>query len=94
MAAPHHFFMFYVYVLKSDKDQNLYIGCTSELGRRIKQHNDGFSKATKNRRPFRLIYYEAYLSLNDARIRESRLKRFKNSYTELKKRIKYSLCIE
>ena len=45
----------------------------------------------KNRRPLELIYYEAYLSQKDALIRESKLKKFKNSYTELKKRLRNNL---
>jgi len=83
--------MFYVYVLKSSKDKALYIGCTNDLKRRFEEHNKGLSKATKNRAPFVLIYYESYLSFSDARKREAKLKKFKNSYTELKKRISDSL---
>jgi putative endonuclease len=86
--------MFYVYVLKSDMDKLLYIGCTNSLDKRISQHNEGASRATKSRKPLRLVYYEAYLSLKDARTREARLKKFKNAYTELKKRIEHSLIIE
>ena len=83
--------MYYVYVLKSEKDGRLYIGYTNDLQRRCEEHNLGLSVATRSRRPFRLVYYEAYTSMKDARIRESRLKKFKNSYTELKKRIRHSL---
>ncbi|MAF20515.1 MAG: excinuclease ABC subunit C [Parcubacteria group bacterium] len=83
--------MFYVYVLKSKKDNKLYIGCTSDLRRRYHEHNNGQSLSTKNRRPFELIYYEAYSSSKDAIARERKLKRFKNSYTELKKRLYNSI---
>lgn len=83
--------MVYVYVLKSEKDKRLYIGCTNDIKKRVQEHNSGLNTSTRYRRPFHLVYYEAYLSLKDARTRESRLKKFKNSYTELKKRIKYSL---
>lgn len=41
--------------------------------------------------PLALVYYEAYRSLNDAKVREKRLKQFKNSHTELMKRITYSI---
>jgi len=51
---------FYVYVLKSEKDGNLYIGKTKDLKKRFKKHTDGQVPATKNRRPLQLIYYEAY----------------------------------
>jgi len=83
--------MFYVYVLKSEKDKRLYIGCTNDIKKRVQEHNSGLNISTRHRRPFHLVYYKAYLSLKDARLRESRLKKFKNSYAELKKRIKYSL---
>ena len=51
---------FYIYVLKSLKDGKLYIGKTEDLKKRVKEHNAGKVKATKNRRPLELIYYEAY----------------------------------
>lgn len=82
--------MYYVYVLLSKKDSKLYIGRTNDLRRRFKEHNDGLNISTKNRRPFVLVYYEAYKSSSDAACRETRLKKFNNSYTELKKRIKNS----
>ena len=50
---------FYTYVLRSLKDGKLYVGSTENLKRRFKEHNFGYVKATKNRRPFVLIYYEA-----------------------------------
>jgi putative endonuclease len=83
--------MYYIYLLKSKKDNKLYIGLTTDLKKRIIEHNQGFTRSTKHRRPFVLIYYEAYSSLKDAKIREKRLKNFKNAYTELKKRITNSL---
>lgn len=83
--------MFYVYLLKSQKDDNLYIGLTSDLRRRLEEHSAGLTRSTKNRRPFKLVYYEAYLDFREAKTRESKLKQFKNSYKELKKRIPHSL---
>ena len=83
--------MFYLYVLKSFVDNKLYIGSTNDLKRRFKEHNTGQSKSTKPRAPFELIYYEAYKSKKDALTRERKLKQFKNSYSELKKRIENSL---
>lgn len=83
--------MYYVYVLKSKKDNKIYIGLTNDLRKRLIEHNQELSKSTKYRRPLMLIYYEAYVSLKDAQIREKKLKKFKNSYAELKKRIFHSL---
>ncbi len=61
--------MFYVYVLKSSKDEELYIGSTNDLKRRIKEHQSGKSFSTNLRRPLELIYYEAYKKEKDARLR-------------------------
>jgi putative endonuclease len=83
--------MYYVYLLISNKDKGLYIGYTKDLEERIDVHNKGLCEATKSRTPFRLVYYEAYASEEDARIREGRLKQFKNSYKELIKRATNSL---
>jgi putative endonuclease len=49
-----------IYVLQSAKDNNLYIGCTSNLEKRISEHNKGRVKSTKSRRPFHLIYSEMF----------------------------------
>jgi putative endonuclease len=83
--------MYYRYILKSNKDDSLYIGYTNDLRRRLKEHNTSFSKATKSRLPLKLVYYEAYLSEKDAKEREFKLKRFSSSYIHLKNRIKNSL---
>ncbi len=83
--------MFYVYVLKSEKDEELYIGSTNDLKRRIKEHQTGQSFSTKLRRPFELIYYEAYKIEKDAREREQALKLRGNARRFLKERMKESL---
>ncbi len=66
--------MYYVYILFSLKDYQLYIGFTPDLKSRIKAHLGGFVKATKYRRPLKLIYYEAYYEISDAKRREKYLK--------------------
>ncbi len=83
--------MYHVYVIQSKKDNKLYIGSTNNLKRRFFEHNQGLNKSTKHRIPFKLIYCETYASTKDAIIREKKLKGFKNSYAELKKRIINSL---
>ena len=66
--------MIYVYVLQSELDSGLYIGMTANLRRRFQEHQSGESRSTKGRRPWRLIYYEAYLDEEDAAGREIFLK--------------------
>ena len=83
--------MYYVYVLKSKKDGDGYIGSTKDLRRRFQEHNNGEVPSTRPRRPFELIYYEAYISEKDARLRESKLKLKSRAYAQLRKRILNSL---
>jgi len=66
--------MFYNYVLQSLKNKSLYTGYTIDLRKRLKEHNQGLSQATKPYRPWKLIYYEACLNENDAKRREHYLK--------------------
>jgi putative endonuclease len=66
--------VFYVYVLRSAKDFGFYIGYSTNLRLRLKQHADGKSFATSYRGPWKLIYYEAYLEEKDALGRERYLK--------------------
>lgn len=66
--------MYYVYFLYSEKVKNVYVGCTENLKKRIKEHQDGLVESTKNRRPLILIYSEEYSSLSLARRREKYLK--------------------
>jgi putative endonuclease len=66
--------MYYVYVLRSAKDDNFYTGSTGDLRKRLTQHNDGAVRSTKGRRPLMLVYYEACISEADTRKREKYLK--------------------
>ena len=75
--------MYYVYILYSQKDKRLYVGFTNDLKQRYLKHCNGFVKATKFRRPLKLIYYECYLSQDDAKQRELFLKGGKG-HNELK----------
>jgi len=53
---------YYLYVLKSQKDNNHYVGITRDIGFRVKQHNWGKVKSTKPRRPLILIHKEEFPS--------------------------------
>lgn len=65
---------YYVYVLLSLSDRQLYVGFTTDLQKRLKVHAQGRGKTTKSGRPFRLIHYEYYVNESDARAREIFLK--------------------
>lgn len=66
--------MFYTYVLRSKKDNKLYIGQSDNLKRRIIDHNSGQVLSTKYRRPLELIYYESCLSKEKSVKREQYFK--------------------
>ena len=83
--------MFFVYILKSRKDKKLYLDYTNDLRKRLKEHNLGLTKSTKLRKPFRLVYYEAYASKQDAKNREDNLKLRAKALRQLKKRLEFSL---
>lgn len=67
--------MFFVYILEC-RDGSLYVGCTNNLEKRLKQHNHSKYGAhyTKIRRPVTLKYSENFSTLKEARQREIELK--------------------
>lgn len=69
--------MYWVYFLYSESKKNVYVGCTGNLKKRLKEHQDGLVESTKNRKPLTLIYKEKYSTLSLARRRE---KYFKSLY--------------
>ncbi len=82
--------MYYIYVLKSEKNNDMYIGYSDDVKKRFMAHNDGKVKSTKGYRPWKLVYCEAYYGKKDATKREYQLK--KHYYKEeLIKRLGESL---
>ena len=65
---------FYIYILFSLKDKQLYIGYTENFKTRLGEHFKGRVVATKNRKPLLLIHYEAFTDVKDAKAREKFLK--------------------
>jgi len=66
--------MFYIYLLQSSKDKTFYIGQTNNIEKRLKRHNNGFVRSTKNKTPWILIGWEECSNRDDARWREYDLK--------------------
>lgn len=75
--------MYYVYLIKNQKEDQTYIGYTNDLKRRLKEHKD------KNQE---LIYCKAYKAEKDARLRELKLKQRDQTIRRLKERLKNSLA--
>ncbi|MBI5045117.1 MAG: GIY-YIG nuclease family protein [Candidatus Levybacteria bacterium] len=75
---------FMTYILQSDKDGSYYIGSTDNLQKRLTAHNKGYSKYTKNKIPWNIVYKEEYETLSGARKREYYLKSLKSKIAILK----------
>ena len=67
----------YVYMLQSLKDGRYYIGETRDVEARLKFHNSGQQRSTKNRIPFRIVLVEEYLNREEALKREKQIKSWK-----------------
>ncbi|MFA6410262.1 MAG: GIY-YIG nuclease family protein [Candidatus Buchananbacteria bacterium] len=75
---------YYVYILKSNNFDRLYIGQTADIQRRLIKHNNGEVRSTKHYIPWQLIKYEVYNTRGEARKRENYLKALKNKKYLLK----------
>jgi putative endonuclease len=62
--------VYYVYILRSERDGKLYTGSTGDVQRRLAEHNRGKVRSTTGRRPFVLIYSEAFSDKAAAQARE------------------------
>ena len=70
--------MFYTYILKSSLKDWYYIGHTSDIDKRLKEHNNGLSKSTKPYKPFELVYFEKFETKSEAFKREQQVKRYRH----------------
>ena len=66
--------MYFVYVLQSKVDGQLYVGFTEDLDERLHSHNKGSVPSTQNRKPWQRIFSECYIQKGDALRREQYLK--------------------
>ena len=83
--------MYYVYLIVNETGGK-YIGYTSDLKKRFEAHNRGLNRSTSGH-IWKIAYYEAYQSENDARRRERNLKKSSQARRWLDERAKESLCI-
>ena len=70
----HKYMAYYVYLLQSIPNGSYYTGITSNLKRRLSEHNKNISIPTRGKGPYELVYYEKYLNRGDARKREKYFK--------------------
>jgi len=66
--------MHYVYVLESLKTKSLYVGYTTNLKKRLSEHNCRLNLSTRAGAPWKIIFFEGHLNGNDAKRREKYLK--------------------
>ncbi len=78
--------MYYVYLLKSKFNNEIYVGSTNDLNKRVHEHNSGKEISTKRYMPWEFVYYESYNMEELARKREQKLKHHGNAMKEVKKR--------
>ncbi len=76
----------YVYLIRSLKNREFYLGWTTNLKRRLDAHNMGLNRSTKSGAPFKLVHYETYASSEEAKIHERKLKHNPNMFYHFKKR--------
>lgn len=69
--------MYFIYIIRSSRDNKYYVGSTNNVVRRVEEHNKGLSKYTKNNKPWVLMYEEGYKTLSEARKREKQIKSWK-----------------
>jgi len=69
---------FFVYILQSEVDGSYYVGSTQDLTERLERHNQGRSKYTKSKRPWKLVYREELPDRSNAVRRERQIKNHKN----------------
>ncbi|NOU60325.1 GIY-YIG nuclease family protein [Marinifilum caeruleilacunae] len=70
--------MHYVYILQSQLDQSYYIGYTSNLENRINYHNNGRSRYTRKKMPWKIVYTEKFDSKTEALRKEKFIKKQKS----------------
>ena len=68
----------FIYIIHSSKWNRYYIGSTQDIDQRLKDHNAGRTKSTKHGKPWTMVYFEKFDTLQQARAREAELKRKKS----------------
>lgn len=67
----------YLYILKSQKNSSYYIGCSTNVIERVKQHNNGQVKSTKYKRPYKLVFKQEFDNIDIAHEVELKIKSWK-----------------
>lgn len=77
----NNFYKYYIYIIASQRNGTLYIGVTNDLERRVYEHKTGLgSKFTSKYSVYKLVYFETFQNINDAILREKRLKKWNRAW--------------
>jgi putative endonuclease len=72
---------YYVYILASKRNGTLYIGVTNNLAKRVYEHKSNLVEGfTQKYKVHNLVYYEVYRNIQDAILREKRMKKWKRQW--------------
>jgi putative endonuclease len=72
---------YYVYILSSKKNGTLYVGVTNDLMRRVGEHKLGLIEGLTNKYKInKLVYFETYNDINEAILREKRIKKWNRNW--------------
>ena len=62
--------MIFLYVLRSEVNDNLYVEICKNISNRLNEHNGGKNRYTKGLRPWKVVYTEEFVDCNSAREKE------------------------
>ncbi len=71
---------YYVYIIESEKDGTFYKGYTKNIDKRLIEHNNGQSRYTSKKMPWKLVYLEKFETKREALIRERKIKHYNSEY--------------
>ncbi len=70
--------IYYLYIIQSKKDNSFYIGITGNIEKRLEFHNKGLQRYTRNKTPWKLVYYKIFKNKTEALKREREIKKKKS----------------
>ncbi len=73
---------YFVYIIQSEKDHTYYKGFTQNIEKRMFEHNNGLSRYTSLKMPWKLVFIQEFQTKREALIREKQIKRFNSVYLE------------
>ncbi len=62
--------MYFVYIIRSERDGTYYTGMTEDVRKRFREHNRGLTKSSRSHKPWKIIYVEECVTRAQARKRE------------------------